>query len=94
MDKNERLERAACKLNELEEIHKKFLAELRKHQGKVVIPVGSIEVGDDSMSLFSLGVRLTIKHRPIAIDGDPKAIEYQVIAEHGFDQIVVYRFYL
>lgn len=94
MDKYERLKIAAHGLEKLDKMHQEFLAELRKHQGQVTNPVGSMHVEDDSVSLSSLGISLTLKHRPIAIDGNPKAIEYQVIAEHGPDQLMVYKFYL
>tara|TARA_R110001599_G_scaffold275554_1_gene476700 strand:- start:223 stop:645 length:423 start_codon:yes stop_codon:yes gene_type:complete len=94
MDSYEKQEIAARGLQKLAEMHQEFLAELRKNQGQPENTVGMVAVSNDAVSLTSLGVELEVRHRPIVIDGTPKAIEYLAVAEHDGEQLVVFKFYL
>ncbi len=94
MDHYEKQDIAARALQKLAEMHQEFLAELRQNQGQPENLVGTLSVKGEDISLKSLGVDLEIQHRPVVINGTPKAPEYLAVTEHGGEKQGIYKFYL
>ena len=90
-----RVTRAAAKLATMERSHREFVEALIQSASNLRA-IGTITELEGEVSARCLGLDLLVAHRPVAIDGTPKLVEYAFFA-HLDDEThrhCVFAFYL
>ena len=94
MNDQERQAQAAIRaLSGLDARHKAFLAHVAS-EADLSINGGSVKTDGNTLQATTLGVPCVAKHRPVALDGMPVAIEYTFVTTFESEELPIWRLYL
>lgn len=84
---------ATSAINKLQDLHKVFVSDLEV-AAKRSSEIGTLSVSSSSISCSCFGHSVSATHRPIALDGQICALEYDFVTQWKKEEISILRLYL